>query len=1083
MAYRPALFIYRRLFISLFAIGPQLVLSNEVRGLETRTSNDTLELSQREKRAPPPLPSAAKSVLIPSDEDRQLGNLADMLERMAGLHVVRTGQFGDYLGISIHGSTENQVNVYVNGILRNPATNPALFLGDWDLSRVERIEVYKGLAPENLPGSPMGGAINIVTREGQIGSGFQAALGAGSFGSLRANGNLTTKTENWKMHAQAIGDQGDGNFTFYDDNGTEFKSGRFPDGAPRLGADDLVRKTRRNNAHSFHEIAATLTHIISPSAEIGLEADFSQLQKQIPAPYANLDSSIKVNAFRKADQYTARSFGHWTLPGLELNGDLTVNHHRDAYVDTSGAVGAIGVGYDNQIHEYDDGMASINARTRLSDRLSVSGLASYGIASYRFADNIKDRIYPRLYRYTGEGKLTPTYTLGRNTLQAILGLTLHLQEHYGQGAYNYKGTTVQKEDRDQHGTLRIGYQFRPNEHYWFSAQGGNAYRIPTFLEKYGDRGTVLANPTLRSESGQNASATLHAQTKKASIELQGFVSEGKDIITLVQNSQFILLYRNSGDTRVIGLEARTSLTPKTWTRTELDLTFQKAQNLAGGSSVDDYKLIPFRPLTQAAFKQTFLFGAWTSSIYTYYQGLAYPNPSNLPSLFDSYSHNTKWQSRSDLMLSWHAHHFLAAASIRNIFNARNFDFFNFPQPGRSFSIHFEKNQRLENNRVSYKILLAKFGMAFFAAMTILSLSHCVLNEDRLVTEPIINIPENPIITLPEKAFVVTVNSDYKTGSFSVFGIDSTFLKLDAEAIHSDAVVRYLGGDDIFILNRLGRDNLQVVNRQNLKVVMQAPFPALSNPQDIVLKDSLLYVAFYGLAKIGIYHQKDGSSMGEIDLSAYTDSSDYLPETSNLMFIGNSLYALLANLDTKHDYKPLQSRLVKIDVIGKVVVKSLNLPYGNPLSLTYNPVNNKLYIPCRGAFFTPDFKLDLDGAIVGINLSNFSVQDTLVTEYGLGGSLNSAEYYEGRLYMDRTDSGALTMESVISIALNTQKKDTITTLPGYQVGGLAIDSTSHSLFIGDRKLGLRIFNLETGEEKLNSKISLGKLPISDLTVVR
>jgi outer membrane receptor protein involved in Fe transport len=69
----------------------------------------------------------------------------------------------------------------------------------------------------------------------------------------------------------------------------------------------------------------------------------------------------------------------------------------------------------------------------------------------------------------------------------------------------------------------------------------------------------------------------------------------------------------------------------------------------------------------------------------YYQGLAYPNPGNLPSLFDSYSHNTRWQSRCDLDLSWRLRHLLLAAGVRNVFDQRAFDFFNFPLPGRSFT--------------------------------------------------------------------------------------------------------------------------------------------------------------------------------------------------------------------------------------------------------------------------------------------------------------------------------------------------------------------------------------------------------------
>ena len=78
-------------------------------------------------------------------------------------------------------------------------------------------------------------------------------------------------------------------------------------------------------------------------------------------------------------------------------------------------------------------------------------------------------------------------------------------------------------------------------------------------------------------------------------------------------------------------------------------------------------------------------GRWTLSGTGYYQGRAYPNPSNQASLFDSYSHNTEWQMRWDADLSWRAKHVLLAVGARNLFDERLFDFFNYPLPGRSFA--------------------------------------------------------------------------------------------------------------------------------------------------------------------------------------------------------------------------------------------------------------------------------------------------------------------------------------------------------------------------------------------------------------
>jgi iron complex outermembrane receptor protein len=230
--------------------------------------------------------------------------------------------------------------------------------------------------------------------------------------------------------------------------------------------------------------------------------------------------------------------------------------------------------------------------------------------------------------------------------------------------------------------LRLGYQYRLDEGRWLFAEGGQAARQPTFLELYGDRGTVVANSALRPESGWNGSIGGHAGGRAGSVELTGFAAAQRDLITLEQNSEYVLVYRNTAEARILGAEARLAAAPAEWTRSELDLTLQRASS--GGRWLGDRRL-PFRPGFQASFRQTLSARGFALRASAYYQGLTYPNAANLPSLFDSYSHNTQWQSRCDVDASWRWRHLLLAAGVRNLFDQRAFDFFNFPLPGRSFS--------------------------------------------------------------------------------------------------------------------------------------------------------------------------------------------------------------------------------------------------------------------------------------------------------------------------------------------------------------------------------------------------------------
>ncbi|HKP94400.1 MAG TPA: hypothetical protein VJ385_01465 [Fibrobacteria bacterium] len=354
--------------------------------------------------------------------------------------------------------------------------------------------------------------------------------------------------------------------------------------------------------------------------------------------------------------------------------------------------------------------------------------------------------------------------------------------------------------------------------------------------------------------------------------------------------------------------------------------------------------------------------------------------------------------------------------------------------------------------------------ALLAGAALLGLNACMTGDK-----------EDPAPVPVEKAILFTLTSDYKTGGYSVIGIDSEFVQANIDPVHSDAVVRYEGGDDIFILNRLGRDNAQIIDRHNLKTVLQFPFEAGSNPQDIALKDSLLYVAFLGTDKIGIFHQGDGKAAGEIDVSAYGDSTDNLPETFDLQFAGGALYASTQNMDTKPKYwVPLIPHLLKIDPVSKKVIKAIELPYRNPGIMSYDSAKGMLYIPCLGSYGMND------GGILAVDLSKFEVADTVATEEELGGDVGGTLFHAGKLFLDVNTP---TADKIIAVSTETGKAQDIAQLESYAAGGMAIDAKTSVLFFGDKKKGAaRVHRFDLATFKESSEVDLGMAPI-DMVVIR
>lgn len=337
--------------------------------------------------------------------------------------------------------------------------------------------------------------------------------------------------------------------------------------------------------------------------------------------------------------------------------------------------------------------------------------------------------------------------------------------------------------------------------------------------------------------------------------------------------------------------------------------------------------------------------------------------------------------------------------------------------------------------------------------------------------------------LPDAAYVFAITTDYKTGSYAAYGLTSGTTLPDIQANHSDAVVRFHGGSDIFVINRLGRDNMLIVDKNNLKVVLAVKFPALSNPQDVEAKDGLLYASFLSYDSILVFDQANGNQVGAIDIHAYADS-DGFAEAAALRFAGDDLYAIVQNLDRKDPLlKPhADPKLLKIDVHKRTVDKAITLPLSNPQGITYDAATGKLYVPCVGEYVDEiTYAPILDGGIVSVDPAS-GAATVIATEQDLGGNVGRLELADGKLIFD------LVMpehDRIEALSLSDKTVTASIDLEPYAGGGLAVDAGTHTLCLSDRTFGnerLRLFDLDTFKEKANTDIKLG-LPPADMVIVR
>jgi vitamin B12 transporter len=144
--------------------------------------------------------------------------LADVLERVAGVHVDQVGGRGGTGSVYVRGADPNYTLVLVDGVRVNDPTNArggSFDLSALDMADVERVEVARGPYSAVYGGDALAGVINIVTRHAPAEKGYA---------SIDAMGGAYD-TREIALNAGGPGAAGDWNMGFSDSHEGELVRG------------------------------------------------------------------------------------------------------------------------------------------------------------------------------------------------------------------------------------------------------------------------------------------------------------------------------------------------------------------------------------------------------------------------------------------------------------------------------------------------------------------------------------------------------------------------------------------------------------------------------------------------------------------------------------------------------------------------------------------------------------------------------------------------------------------------------------------------------------------------------------------
>lgn len=153
------------------------------------------------------------SVVHVNNYKGEMKNLPDLLQTVPGVYVQRISGIGHYTVARIRGATGSEVNVYVDGVLINSASDSAVDLSVIPIENVDHIEVYRGYVPARFAGSPIGGAINIVTKK-PTGTHGSISQGWRSFNGYTGNLEVTAPAGKGSILFGVNRDQSKGDFAY-----------------------------------------------------------------------------------------------------------------------------------------------------------------------------------------------------------------------------------------------------------------------------------------------------------------------------------------------------------------------------------------------------------------------------------------------------------------------------------------------------------------------------------------------------------------------------------------------------------------------------------------------------------------------------------------------------------------------------------------------------------------------------------------------------------------------------------------------------------------------------------------------------
>ena len=593
-------------------------------------------------------------------------SLAEIAAAESGVQFRQSGGLGSFSTVSLRGSSAQQVNVYLDGVLLNEAAGGGVNFSDIELLDAQQVDIYRGSVPVQLGDSAIGGAINITSRRaGDVASSRFLAEG-GSFSSRRLAAAWDGPVQRWHTNRLVTSFShraSDNDFGFDFDNRTP------------LNPDDDSRQ-RRNNSQSMTTSALLKTgHDLSPGRKLDAALQWFDREQGI----ANLtNSSVATTQLLTSNfQFRATLRNQPDSAGRSSLWDFSAGTKDEEFDDRNSQIGLA----SQRILTETEVLGAKYYREKVTDSGTFATTFKWRNEQL-FSGDLLDRnasTRARRNRLDLASQYTRFFNAGAGT--ATLGFFASaIADDFTVLAQN----GLERDFTDFLFAPQLGVSHSIGRNFMLRANISGQERIPTFFELFGSQGLFEGNPALKVERAINVETGLQwsrSFTRLKDVELGAvlFAGQRDNLISNVFDARGVGRSENISRAEVSGVELNAAAALENGLSMNSNLTFQNAENRSSISGFTGRQL-PGEARLDGQIGMRWQHNRWIAS-YEYRIRLdSFYDSSNLLPAADQQVHS--------LSASYQTNRWRVKLSLNNLTDENFEDFNGFPKPGRAAFLSF-----------------------------------------------------------------------------------------------------------------------------------------------------------------------------------------------------------------------------------------------------------------------------------------------------------------------------------------------------------------------------------------------------------